>query len=287
MKGIDRWSYEVSKNAEFLSCLKELTDIDYKCEVYLGDDLKRGKIRFLYESGRAFYDSPARSMMLSPQDEKAKVEAENIIHNLVPKLTSFKTLVYMHEIDKRKKVDFDEQEKQRKIEELAKKNNPVIEEKKEEGDEEEVKKEEEVPEEEDEETIAARKKEEAKQKQDEEDRKYGRYWIWEGILLETYYPEWRSAADLIDGLNQHVIEDIQDYVIKESFKPDTEDGKKVIAQVKAKIEEERKEKLSNMKEEDKEKLEVEIKLENLRPDKGYWNFFIETDSKYFQPHKFR
>lgn len=280
--GRNRWFYELSKNSEFLSSLKELMDVDFKCETFIGDDLKRSKIKFLYESARAFYDSPAK-MILFPQDEQGQPAADYIKTNLFSKLAAFRTLVYMHEIDKVKKKDIEEEEKKKKL----MKSIEIQEEKKEEKEEEEEEKKEEEKEEETEEEAEARRKEELKQKQLEEDEKYGRYMIWEGILPENCYPGWKSIADQIDGLNAHIIEDIQDYIIKESFKPETEEGKKSIEEVKKKVEEERKEVLNGDKEEQKQKLKIEMKLESYRPDKGVWNFFLEKDSIYYQPHKFR
>ncbi len=272
-----------------MTTLKELIDIDFKCEVIIGDSLKCDQLRFLYDSARTFYDSPVKPKLF-PQDEQGKPTEEYIKKELVPRLTAFRTVVYMHDVDCKKRKDIEEMEKLKAL------NPPPVEEKKEpeepaEGEEEkkeEEKKEGEEEEEEDEETKAQRIKDELKKKQDEEDAKYGRYMIWEGIIHEQRYEEWRSAADKVDGLNPHVIEDIQDFVIKQSFKPDTEEGKKEVAEVLAKVAEERKLKLGSEKEEEKVVTKVEIRLDKYRPDKRVWNFFLEKDSKYFrEKHKFR
>lgn len=217
-----------------------------------------------------------------PQEEQGKQAAEHITGELISKLTAFRTLSYMHEIDKKKKVDLEEIERQKKL------IPPKEEEKKEEGEEGEEEKAEVKEEvEEDEEKVEERKKEERKKKQEEEDAKYGRYMIWEGILQESCYPEWKAVADQMDGINPHVVEDIQDNIIRESFQPEREEGKKLMEEAKKKMEDERKEKLLNGKEKEKEMIRIEMKLEKLRPDKGVWNFFLEAEGPYKIPHKFR
>jgi len=277
-----RWYYELSKNADFLTTLKDLIDIDFKCEDIIGDFLKRDQLKFLYTSARAFYDSPVKVKLLPPE-EQGTAAVDFIKNELVPRLTAFRTIVYMHDIDRRKKKDLEEAEKlkaeaakteQKKEEVPAEEPQEEVEEKKE---EEEV----------DEETLELQKKEEKKKKQDEEDLKYGRYMIWEGIVHEQRYEEWKAAADKIDGLNPHIIEDIQDFIIKQSYKPEVEKGKKELMVVAEKLQEEQMVKLGSEKEEEKKLAKVEVRLEKYRPDKRVWNFFLEKESAYLREHKFR
>lgn len=264
-------------------------DVDLKCEAFLGDDLKRSKVKFLYETSRAFYDSPARSIMLN-QEEQGKAETDHLIHDLIPKLTAFRTLIHMHEIDKAKKKDKQEEEMRLKMNPQPKiEEQENINENQEENqeDEKEEKEQEEEEEEEDKELKEQRLKEEKKQKQEEEDKKYGRYMIWEGILPENCYDNWAIEAKQIDGLNMHIVEDIQDFIVKESFKPDTEEGKKLVLEIKKKIEKKRNEILNSDMEDQKNELKIAIKLEQFRPDKRVWNFFLEKNSPYYREHKFR
>jgi len=265
--------------------LKELIKIDCTCEAIIGDALKQDQLKFAYDCARAFYESPAKSRLF-PIEESGKPAQEFILKEMLPRLTTFRSLVYMHDIDRRKKKDFEEAEKKRLEEEKNKppapepdpNAEPAAEEKEEEKKEEE---------EEDPEVVAERIKEEKRVKQAEEDAKYGRYMLWEGIVPEQRYEEWKQAADKIDGINPHVIEDIQDYVILQSYKPETPEGKKELVEVAKNLEEERKQKLAAESEEIKTKTKVEIRLEKYRPDKRIWNYFIEKESPYFKPHKFR
>ncbi len=293
-KKIVRWAYEFSKNTDFMNALKELIEIDFKCEAVIGDALKRDQLKFLYESARAFYESPVKTKLVS-QEEQTKTAENYILKEMLPRLTTFRTLVYMHDIDLRKKKDLEEEEKKRaeaaRLEALKPKPEPTPEELEAAAAAEEEKKEEKKDSEEEEEldpeALAEKLKEEKRLKQEAEDAKYGRYYIWEGIVPEQRYEEWRAAADKIDGINPHVIEDIQDYIIAQSYKADTPEGKKELAEAFKKYEEEQEARLASEKEEEKILAKVETRLEKYRPDKRVWNYFLEKDSIYFQGHKFR
>ena len=109
-QGKIRWYYDLWRNDEFLNALKDLIDIDLKCEVIIGDSLKRDQLQFLYESARAFYDSPARNKLFA-QDESFKEDAEFIRLELIPRLTTFRTLCYMRDLDVRKKRAREEEDR--------------------------------------------------------------------------------------------------------------------------------------------------------------------------------
>ena len=57
-----------------------------------------------------------------------------------------------------------------------------------------------------------------KEKEEHEIEKYGRFLIWE----EYYNPEkkdvWLESAKALNDLNQHVLQDIEDYILLEGFK---------------------------------------------------------------------
>ena len=246
----------------------------------MGDSLKQDQLKFLYECAKAFYNSPVKPHLF-PQEEQGRPITDYILRELLPRLTTFRSLVYMHDIDRRKKKDLEEEEKKRK--EAAKAEPPKAEIPEEPQEEKEEDKEEEL----DPEALAEKLKEEKRLKQEAEDQKYGRYMLWAGIVPEQRYEEWKAAADKIDGVNPHVVEDIQDYIITQSFKPETAEGKKETAEISKKLEEERKTKLASEKEEEKTLTKVEVRLEKYRPDKRVWNYFLEKDSPYFRGHKFR
>ena len=50
--------------------------------------------------------------------------------------------------------------------------------------------------------------------------------IWENYVDENMYDDWKETAKLIPTLNQHVLEDIEDYLILSGFKPNSVEGKK-------------------------------------------------------------
>eukprot|EP00831_Metopus_contortus_P010932 TRINITY_DN1429_c0_g1_i3.p2 TRINITY_DN1429_c0_g1~~TRINITY_DN1429_c0_g1_i3.p2 ORF type:complete len:183 (-),score=46.42 TRINITY_DN1429_c0_g1_i3:43-591(-) len=113
-----------------------------------------------------------------------------------------------------------------------------------------------------------------------------RYMIWENILPESTWDEWKKAADKIDGINPHIIEDIQDYIIRQAY-PDTEAGKKELEEVKRNLAEEVKKKLNDEKEEVKKSITVEKKLEAYRPHVRVWNFFLDHNPPQLENHTFR
>jgi len=266
-----------------MSALEELIKIDHLCETVIGDSLKQDQLKFVYESAKSIYDSPIKPWYfpreeLDPESVEAQEELDNlqfILKSTIPRLTSFRTLVYMHGIDAKKKFDQEQKELARKqAESEAPKEKGEIEEKK-------------VEEELDLEALAEKRKQEKRLKQEEEDLKYGRYMLWAGIIPEDKFDRWKSGADKIDGLNTHVIEDMQDYIITETYRADTTKGLKAYEEEKKRQEEKRKNRLEGENEEEKKVTKVEVRLNAYRPDKRIWNFFLEKESPYFHKHKYR
>lgn len=63
-----------------------------------------------------------------------------------------------------------------------------------------------------------------KQRLEEAERKkYGRHWIWEGYFNEKNQSKWLATAENLKHINDQVIEDVQDYILLEGFKPMKED----------------------------------------------------------------
>ena len=56
-------------------------------------------------------------------------------------------------------------------------------------------------------------------RKDEEERKlYGRKWIWEGYFSEKNIDKWLETADELKRINEHVLEDVEDAILLETFK---------------------------------------------------------------------
>eukprot|EP00826_Nyctotherus_ovalis_P058086 TRINITY_DN7963_c0_g1_i3.p2 TRINITY_DN7963_c0_g1~~TRINITY_DN7963_c0_g1_i3.p2 ORF type:complete len:247 (+),score=117.06 TRINITY_DN7963_c0_g1_i3:1209-1949(+) len=246
----------------------------------------------MYGTAKAFYDSPAKPLLFPLQKEGSNLEF--ILSVLIPQLSTFRTFVYMHDIDRKIKKDLEEEEKLRLEEE--EKRRLEAEQRKEEENEEEEKAEEAEEKKEDkkeeveeltEEELAAKVAEEKRLKQEAEDAKYGRYYLWEDLIPEQKYSLWKNVADKIDGVNPHLVEDIQDYIVTKSFRADTPQGKKELEETKKSLAEQQTAVLTGGVEEEKKLTKVDIRLGVYRPHKRIWNYFLEKDSPYFREHRFR
>jgi hypothetical protein len=47
---------------------------------------------------------------------------------------------------------------------------------------------------------------------------WGRMWIWEGYFHPNTVERWMSAAEKLRRINDHVLQDIEDYILLEGFK---------------------------------------------------------------------
>lgn len=84
------------------------------------------------------------------------------------------------------------------------------------------------PEEEDEDE-EARIIREQKRIEEEEMRKYGRKWIWQNYLSENRKEDWLNSAEDLRHINNHVIQDIQDYILISAFPKTKQSERKEIA----------------------------------------------------------
>ena len=50
-----------------------------------------------------------------------------------------------------------------------------------------------------------------------ERRRYGRLWMQEGYFNEKHSGQWLEAAEILKTVNEHVLEDIEDYILLEGF----------------------------------------------------------------------
>lgn len=56
-----------------------------------------------------------------------------------------------------------------------------------------------------------------------ERKKFGRYWVWEGYFNEKNEQKWLDTVEALKHVNEQVLEDIEDYILLEAFKPWKED----------------------------------------------------------------
>jgi regulator of RNase E activity RraB len=112
----------------------------------------------------------------------------------------------------------------------------------------------------------------------ESDRlEYGRYWIWETYFSDKNREKWLQCAEDLKHVNDHVIQDIEDFILLEAFK-----GQKP-NQIEKLIDADHKERIGNTKKlmpKDGEEYEAnalnDMKkrrfMNEIRPPM-YWNFF--------------
>lgn len=47
-------------------------------------------------------------------------------------------------------------------------------------------------------------------------------WIWDGYMSEKRKEQWLNAAERLRHINPHVLEDIEDWILIQGFKPKNE-----------------------------------------------------------------
>lgn len=60
--------------------------------------------------------------------------------------------------------------------------------------------------------------------------KYGRKWIWHTYISEAIKGEWENAAGMLKHINEHVIQDIRDWILIQGFDPKVQKDRKAIAE---------------------------------------------------------
>jgi len=58
----------------------------------------------------------------------------------------------------------------------------------------------------------------AAKKEEEERKKYGRFWIWDSYFSEKNMQKWLETAEALKHINNHVLQDIEDFILLEGFK---------------------------------------------------------------------
>lgn len=128
-------------------------------------------------------------------------------------------------------------------------------------------------------------------KADEERLIYGRQWIWEGYFNEKNCDQWVATAEALKNVNDHVLQDIEDFILLEAYKDKKPD------QIRQIIENDHSMRIADQKkllgkdsDEFWQKAQADIKkrkfMNDLRPP-GYWNFFEDCKEEEKVPHVLR
>ena len=212
--GVLRIEYIIENNKELEDAIIHMVDMDNIAQWLAGDKLKQDQLIFIYDMHKKIARSALKDYYLNLD---RKVDNTRIISDTIPRLTVFKAMLSIRDIDDRKEADrLKEIEKQARKEALG-----LIPEPEEEVKEEEVKKtkatggkKKKVVEPDPEELERIRKKAEF----EKELAKYGRTWIWEGYYNDTeHHQNWLDGAERLRHVNVQVLEDIEDWILLDGF----------------------------------------------------------------------
>jgi hypothetical protein len=238
---------------------------DVKAQWLVGDELKQDQFNFLYEVVKIVYDSALRDKLIAG-DKAVKEE-------VVPQMLAFKSLMVIRNIQLRKAAEI----KHAKLK-AEREGKPLDAETK---DALNMTEEELVAQRmENEKNNGGIQKSEAQLAAEEEDRQraiYGRYWVWDGYFNDRNKETWLATVEMLKHINNHVLQDIEDYILLQGFK-----GEKV-TQIEKIIDNDHRERVQNQKKlmgKDGEEFENHSKIEDkkrkfmnsIRPP-NYWNFF--------------
>ena len=207
-----RLKYIIEDNKELQDLVKEMVKQDTIAQWLVGDELKQDQFKFFYDTCLIIYDSALRDKLLN--------EDAVVIDSVLPKLVAYRAIMVIRNIQMVKAAEI------KKAKEKAEREGRVY------------KPEEEIEEETDplkmtQEQLAERKlkneekggvelseaqKEAAKEAKERE--KYGRYWIWEGYFNEKNKEKWLETAESLKHINDHVLQDIEDFIMLEALRKD-------------------------------------------------------------------
>ena len=209
--GPNRCKYYVEDNQPFHDLVIKMVKNDVTAQWLMGDKLKNDQLCFMYDVIKVIYLSPLKNKLINKD--------KDLVEIVIPELACFKALVNIRDI---KQAQIDEEKK-------AKKGSPLAQLMAEESKKkEEEQKEEEPEEEEDEEVIAAREAAKQKKLEEEEMKKYGRKWIWQNYISENRKNDWLNCAEDLRHINDHVIQDIQDFILIKGYPKQKQKDRKAI-----------------------------------------------------------
>lgn len=210
-KGQNRVKYYVENNQPMHNLIIDMVAKDVTAQWLMGDKLKNDQLCFLYEVIKTVHKSPLRPLL----EGNNKV----LVTEVIPKMACFRALLVIKDI---LTVQTEEKKQEKKNPQ------PEAEDEAKEGEgegdaEESASPNKDLTEEEEE----YRKDQEIKKKEKEEMEKYGRKWIWQGYISENRKENWTEAAETLRHINDHVIQDIQDYIMIQAYGKKAEDRKKI------------------------------------------------------------
>ncbi|CAI2360951.1 unnamed protein product [Moneuplotes crassus] len=203
--GANRCKYHVEDNEPFHQLVIKMVKNDVTAQWLMGDRLKNDQLCFLYEVIKIIFQSNLKNKLINKD--------KNLIENVIPSLACFKGLLVIRNI-RIKQIEEAKKEKKR-----AEHGLPPTDEEEKIGDPEENKVNEDldVEDEEDEEQKEYREFKKQKEKEEAEHKKYGRKWIWQNYISENRKDDWLNVAEDLRHINDHVIQDIQDFILISAF----------------------------------------------------------------------
>lgn len=257
-RGPNRCKYYIEQNEPMQAYVIDMVAKDVTAQWLMGDKLKNDQLCFLYDVVKIIYMSPLRYKLINTDKE--------VTDTVIPQLATFKALLIIREI---LQIKIDDKKKQKDLGKLAL---DVIKRKRE-KELEELEENKDLKDVEDEKDEEIRQFKLKKKLEEEEIKRYGRQWIWEKYISDSRKDEWVETAETLRHVNEHVINDIQDYILIRGFKRQQQQNRKTIDEkvesllvmnVEEKIKEDKKA-IDEVK--NKRKFEM-----SLRPP-FVWNFF--------------
>lgn len=194
-KGQNRCKYYIEENEPMHSLVIDMVKKDVTAQWLMGNSLKIDQICFLYEVITIVYRSPLKDKLVNKEID--------IIDKVIPMLATFEALLRIKNIVT---LQVEEKLKEKRSGLTDGETAPA------------------------EEEIKTDPEEESKGESEADIDKYGRKWIWETYISENRKPDWMEAAEMLRHINDHVIQDIRDYILIQGFNPKIQKDRKVIAE---------------------------------------------------------
>lgn len=257
--GPNRCKYYLEDNEPLHALVISMVKNDVTSQWLMGNKLKNDQLCFLYEVIKIIYQSNLKNKLINKDKE--------LTENVIPRLAAFKGLLLIRNI---KIKQIEESKKDKKRSEFAE---DPEEEPKVEGEGEQPNDDLKVAEEEDDEELKEQREYRKQlEKEEAEYKKYGRKWIWQNYISENRKNDWLNVAEDLRHINDHVIQDVQDFILISAFPKQKQEKRAEIAKAVESLlmdsEEVKNKEDPKEVEEIKEKREFELAL---RPP-FIWNF---------------
>lgn len=225
--GANRCKYYIEENQPMHELIIKMVKNDVTAQWLMGDSIKNDQLCFMYNVIRIIFMSPLKNKLINKD--------KDLIDSVIPKLACFKALLVIRDIlnikneedMKVKKIKNDEDRKIREAKKAKKAAGLPITSADEKKEEKKVEEEPVVYDETEEERDARLLREQKKYDEDEM-KNYGRKWIWQNYISENRKQDWENAAKALRHINEHVIQDIQDYILIQGFPKQKQANRKAI-----------------------------------------------------------